>query len=185
MLSLLYYYSSFTWFPSYSELLHCLFVCVTIACLLLLTTNTNDVFSYILFYNLLSHPPSLCILWWHLFTTQVAGCLQFCSVIWLLPVPEWGHSLGQRSKERTLTTHTHTHVEEKKHIKFWPCVCLTVYCIYKHSCRHILCMYIMFVPACARTRCVFSSYLFVCHSPCEYHHKVHDVPSVPQVRVLV
>lgn len=36
-----------------------------------------------------SLPPSLCVLWWHLFTTQVAGCLQFCSVIWLLPYPGW------------------------------------------------------------------------------------------------
>lgn len=44
---------------------------------------------------------SLCIMWWHLFTTQASGCLLLCSVIWLLPFPEWGHSLGQQSMDRT------------------------------------------------------------------------------------
>lgn len=51
------------------------------------------------------HLLSLCILWWHLFTTQVAGCLQFRSVIRLLPCSEWGHSLGQRGGCTLTTTH--------------------------------------------------------------------------------
>lgn len=40
-------------------------------------------------------------MWWHLFTTQAAGCLLLCSVIWLLPFSEWGHSLGQQSTDGT------------------------------------------------------------------------------------
>lgn len=51
-------------------------------------------FSYILSLSSLSSVPpvppsclSLCILWWHLFAAQAAGCLQLCSVIWLLPAP--------------------------------------------------------------------------------------------------
>lgn len=46
-------------------------------------------------------PSPLCVMWWHLFATQAAGCLLLCSVIWLLPFSEWGHSLGQQSTDRT------------------------------------------------------------------------------------
>lgn len=46
-------------------------------------------------------PSPLCVMWWHLFTTQATGCLLLCSVIWLLPFSEWGHSLGQQSTDRT------------------------------------------------------------------------------------
>lgn len=28
-------------------------------------------------------------------------------------------------------------------------------------------------------------YELACHLPREHHHKVHDIPSIPQVRVLV
>lgn len=45
-------------------------------------------------------PSPLCVMWWHLFTTQAAGCLLLSSVIWLLPFSEWGHSLGQQSTDR-------------------------------------------------------------------------------------
>lgn len=38
---------------------------------------------------------------------------------------------------------------------------------------------------CACNRCVIRLCLRACHSPCEHHHKVHDIPSIPQVRVLV
>lgn len=54
-------------------------------------------------------PSPLCVMWWHLFTTQAAGCLLLCSVIWLLPFSEWGHSLGQQSTDRT-RQHAGTHV---------------------------------------------------------------------------
>ena len=114
------------------------------------------------------YPPrlSLCISWWHLFTTQASGCLQFCSVICLLPSPEWGHSLGQRSRDR-IRTNTHAHTHAKPHDKPLqsvrgkttsesdPALFMT-----ERSCRFV-------------------------HSPCEHHHEVHDVPTIPQVRVLV
>lgn len=38
---------------------------------------------------------------------------------------------------------------------------------------------------CGCKRCVISVCLYGCHSPREHHHKVHDVPSIPQVGVLM
>lgn len=83
---------------------HCfllLFLSIPNASLFLLSCETLQIVLHLLFILSVqclfpprspqqhSLPPSLCVLWWHLFTTQVAGCLQFCSVIWLLPYPGW------------------------------------------------------------------------------------------------
>lgn len=91
---------------------------------------------------------SLCIMWWHLFTTQASGCLLLCSVIWLLPFPEWGHSLGQQSMDRTrqrscrkardtsVRFYLNTHRPND-----WPCVFSLVSSFSSHVCvknRHIM-----------------------------------------------
>lgn len=91
---------------------------------------------------------SLCIMWWHLFTTQASGCLLLCSVIWLLPFPEWGHSLGQQSMDRT-RQHTCRKARDTS-VRFylnthrpndWPCVFSLVSSFSSHVCiknRHIM-----------------------------------------------
>lgn len=133
------------YFPSLSAFFCCLFSFVPIASLSLLSYQLNFLASYLhTFYPMTvpSAPPSpLCILWWHLFATQAAGSLRFCSVIWLLPFPEWGHSLGQRRRDRTLTnTHMHKHTlnhftlssfswikQRANHILFWRRVFISVH----------------------------------------------------------